>query len=669
LGAGPFGSRGSLGASGQEENHIEIFPAITHFADAITALPKELVRHFTLLKEVDAKIFAPEEDLARLVEHALNAPPPQRPPPTDPQHILGPTSAPMSAQNSLNGSVLNGHNGSVASVPDAGDVFNLANSAYDPANLPRRQIFQHCAYTMQNMLVSLDEKNHVISTAAEALNKQLARIDDVFPYVEQEVSEEARNGSLTHWAYPENRVPKTGNVSRREIASANNIAAAAQHIAADEAAARSDARKQALLAKKGKAQHVDSDFDEHHDKNKEKKLHGNTKARKAADASPAISLGITNGAATNGNPRKRQKVENKGPGGGAVMERSISAVLGNNGNATKAKVASPRETPVPETKKRVRNTATTNGQNKKRYALHPDQPSALTYSICRNTNTNVAMSPSLASSPIRNTFPEPVPTKKASPPPTNGARPAASRARQNSTQSIQEKRPPSAASNKQNGNAVGTPDITATAAVTGKSIPEVKTIMKEMASNSKGEQIFEDAEKEEPEVIGAVVVGSRKDSTAKREESETNGDVMQGIQTTTVTTTKSGRASKPSTPAIPSFPEPVRSRSSRAALETASNNNKRSHKKGAGAAAQLLAQQTTEADDSASNVQDDEEDLEVDADEPRYCYCNGISYGEMVGCDADNCEREWFHLDCVGLKVAPKSSGTLPLLFPCLISS
>jgi len=29
----------------------------------------------------------------------------------------------------------------------------------------------------------------------------------------------------------------------------------------------------------------------------------------------------------------------------------------------------------------------------------------------------------------------------------------------------------------------------------------------------------------------------------------------------------------------------------------------------------------------------------------------------MVGCDADGCEREWFHLDCVGLKVAPKGNG------------
>jgi predicted transglutaminase-like cysteine proteinase len=238
-GARPFGPRGSI-SGGLEKEDIEIFPAITHFADVITALPKELVRHFTLLKEVDAKIF---------VDAALNAPLPQRPRAVEAHHTLGPTSTPMSVQNSLNGSIINGHVGSVDSAPDAVDVYNHASMAWDPANLARRQLFQHCAYTMQNMLVSLDEKNHVISTAAEALNKQLARIDDCFPYIEREVSDEAMYGSTTHWAYPENRTGKvTGSGSRRDIAAVNHIAAAAH--AAEEIAARSDARKQAVAERK-----------------------------------------------------------------------------------------------------------------------------------------------------------------------------------------------------------------------------------------------------------------------------------------------------------------------------------------------------------------------------------------------------------------------------------
>lgn len=40
--------------------------------------------------------------------------------------------------------------------------------------------------------------------------------------------------------------------------------------------------------------------------------------------------------------------------------------------------------------------------------------------------------------------------------------------------------------------------------------------------------------------------------------------------------------------------------------------------------------------------------------EPTYCYCNQVSFGEMVGCDGDNCKREWFHLPCIGFKNPPK---------------
>lgn len=43
-------------------------------------------------------------------------------------------------------------------------------------------------------------------------------------------------------------------------------------------------------------------------------------------------------------------------------------------------------------------------------------------------------------------------------------------------------------------------------------------------------------------------------------------------------------------------------------------------------------------------------------EEPTYCYCNQVSYGEMVACDGDDCEREWFHLACVNLSAPPKGS-------------
>ncbi|KAI5821396.1 hypothetical protein BZA77DRAFT_219705, partial [Pyronema omphalodes] len=45
---------------------------------------------------------------------------------------------------------------------------------------------------------------------------------------------------------------------------------------------------------------------------------------------------------------------------------------------------------------------------------------------------------------------------------------------------------------------------------------------------------------------------------------------------------------------------------------------------------------------------------EEDEGEETYCYCDQISYGEMVACDGEDCEREWFHLECAGLTMAPK---------------
>lgn len=49
-----------------------------------------------------------------------------------------------------------------------------------------------------------------------------------------------------------------------------------------------------------------------------------------------------------------------------------------------------------------------------------------------------------------------------------------------------------------------------------------------------------------------------------------------------------------------------------------------------------------------------------DPNEPRYCVCNQVSYGEMVGCDNEKCTIEWFHYGCVGLAEAPKGKWYCP---------
>lgn len=47
-------------------------------------------------------------------------------------------------------------------------------------------------------------------------------------------------------------------------------------------------------------------------------------------------------------------------------------------------------------------------------------------------------------------------------------------------------------------------------------------------------------------------------------------------------------------------------------------------------------------------------DMPVDPNEPTYCTCHQVSYGEMIGCDNLDCPIEWFHFGCVGLTQKPK---------------
>ena len=375
------GGRDAANAGRLGDHPIDIFPAITHFADTITALPKELVRHFTLLKEVDAKLFAPEEQLFKLVAAATSAPVPELRSNNDASSIAAPTSAPMSAQNSSSGAVT-----TTQWAPSTDDPSASASGVFDPSNIPRRQLFRQTAFKIQEMLVSLEEKNHVISTANEALQRQLVRVEDVWPYLENEFSDEAKWGSSTHWAYPENRNSKASNAERARRDGAAAISAAAQALA-DEAAARSDARKQAVQAKRNqKNQHHDSDADESIGRHKgegSKKSQG-SKARKTAAAAvvgaDGVGLGTSATLSTNGNPpQKRRKVE-KTPVGGEPMERAMSSVFGNS--APKAKTSSPRGTPAPDGGPKKRKALPSgSGQAKKKYAF---SLSVLACLLCRD---------------------------------------------------------------------------------------------------------------------------------------------------------------------------------------------------------------------------------------------------------------------------------------------
>lgn len=64
-----------------------------------------------------------------------------------------------------------------------------------------------------------------------------------------------------------------------------------------------------------------------------------------------------------------------------------------------------------------------------------------------------------------------------------------------------------------------------------------------------------------------------------------------------------------------------------------------------------------EADDSASSVHvNDDGD-----DETLYCLCQKVSFGDMVGCDNDDCEYQWFHYKCVGVTEEPAGEWLCPI--------
>ena len=297
------------------------------------------------------------------------------------------------------------------------------------------------------------------------------------------------------------------------------------------------------------------------------------------------------------------------------------------------------------------------------------------------------MSPSVASSPGITSLPEPRIASRGSPAAQGpSSRQTTSRARQNSIQSISEvskvRSIPTAPLSRQTSKAAATPDLGAisTPVRTGNSNKEEERNLvndnqaakpaDDLSKSNSGESktVYEantiaipEAEKKEPErpeSSSAAFPGESK-KEAKVEEVERKSESIPPLPTTMATvTTKSGRASKPSTPALQQFQEALgRPRSSR--NNEGGGQSSKKHQKRNSTASQALAAKSIE--ESKKTASADDEDGDVDADELRYCYCNGVSYGGMVACDADGCEKEWFHLACVGLKVAPgsKSKSTI----------
>lgn len=104
----------------------------------------------------------------------------------------------------------------------------------------------------------------------------------------------------------------------------------------------------------------------------------------------------------------------------------------------------------------------------------------------------------------------------------------------------------------------------------------------------------------------------------------------------------------------------VASSSQKKAVTTKNTNNKKKRTSKTGATSS--GRQSASGHNSSRDAREDTPPQEeaIDPDEPTYCLCDQISFGEMILCDNDLCPIEWFHFSCVGLATKPKGRWYCP---------
>lgn len=652
------------GPAQEEEARQEIqhgfFPAITHFTDGLAALPKEVMRQFTLLKESEGKAFPPEQAMGQIIDKINQLPPPPLPQSQPPAQTYFGFSLTNSINGSAPGSVIDGH-APAAFQPqsDASDQPPIIDEHFHS----RREYYFHLRSAMTEMVSALDEKNVVLTAINDTLTRQLSRLEGTLPHVEKEISEEARLGSNTHWALPHMRearkvVGQANDRNRRDMQATNNLAAAAAAVHEhDIAAVRSEARREAMSQRR--RNNVDSDFDA---RQPAKRAHASNKAKRPL---PGPSTNDARGA-TKDQPVKKRRVD-KGP---AASERSMAAAINRRLNNPREPLTGFREAPG-ESRKKPR-PAQASTSSKKKYAHQSNFPDQSPTNFC---SRNLVNSPSLASSPTRGTFS--TATRRDYSPAAPSQRPT--RPRQDSNLSgrstANEHRPRNGSASYHNKTTTnGTYTSAGTANTTSKGLPEVRSGMKDVYTHNNGHQIHEqDFNNTALTMDGSSGVPSR---TLKREETEfldRNNSYperhhrasfpkfnapLQSVETADTQPMLRARNSRGNGNSISSKAPPRLISRSPAPTNTFP---RRAHEKRYTGRSSPASALTAHLEGSPSHLAASEDEgadsdmvsADADPDEPRYCFCNQTSHGFMVACDDPNCDHEWFHLDCVGLKEAP----------------
>ncbi|KAH0238555.1 hypothetical protein KCV06_g667, partial [Aureobasidium melanogenum] len=574
----------------QDPDPPGFFPAVQYFADSIAALPREVQRHITLMKEVEAKVYGPTEALKFLTSSILNKPAPlSRNQPSSPRLLS--FTAPPSATASLAGSVVNGNQPLTFDQRVQDDLESQQDEQADHA---RRSEFQSLRHVIGNMITNLDEKNVVMAEANRALAQQLARLDSVMPHIENEISEESRLGSLTHWAYQDNRTKKQTTTSqsernRRDVAATSSLAAAAAAVHdQDIAAARGEARRE--TKKTNRAQAMDSDFDDRPTKRAQ-----TGKSRKNADAEPKGSgLGIANGIATAATT-KRRKVEKAPTGGAPAMERSASGMSTVTKAARGAGNTTPRSTPAVETTKK-----------KGKPGLAPGTGAGKKRNTALNQITN---SPRLPNSSPTRFFPHAA--KFEFELDVESTALAASRKRSQ----------PSSIGRRQ------------------------QICQWQYQRTCRASSTF-DCVKQRGQ--------GKRGREALKNEDVTMEDVSTDVRPRRGSITSTPRTEAfPDLQSQPRCRQASRRERDRGNGSRGTTTSRRTEASQEADDEPAEVEMEGEGEEAGQVADEDEGEEGEDGDEPKYCYCGQGSFGEMIACDNDDCPMEWFHLGCTGLRAVP----------------
>ncbi|KAK6330136.1 hypothetical protein TWF730_004636 [Orbilia blumenaviensis] len=571
-------------------------PGLAAFTDAIEALPQETIRHFTLLREVDAKASGPEDLLRGFIKHALNPPPwPKAPDETEAE------ADPVRLSDDQPGDELSDEHA-------------------------KRSRLHQVRVLISDLLLTLDEKIHVISTASEALAKHQVRLDDAYNATTLEIDPVIRDGNPAHWAYGNSIVD--GSLNQRT--GANESIPTTVYPTESELAigsSRADGRREGTSRRYAHAP----------DQLEPKATNHTEPTGLHYENSPIIPAA------------KRRK--------GAAHSNQSNKIVAPERNTTQARSGTYSNS---HTIPPVKAQTATKSHGPQNSVSNPKQ----------STSRKRAPAPQATAtlSPTKQAFTDPRTAGGPPPPPENFIAAGPDPGKKDVSHRNPRSKPHSTKSETKAAlkidNHVKQEDKMSS--FESKSAPASKAPQEKVQQQQSGHEKQVDLDKE---------VHGRKDHSITSQETPmaiSRDAVRDGpgiapldgplagveklLQATEATEKTSSRGAGAS--AGKSAPKPL----------VASDAIKNAHPAVSKAIPSKPSKSTNESliqNDDKSTLNDAREDYEeedededegdVDADEMRYCYCNQISYGKMVACDGPGCQREWFHLPCVGLSHMPSS--------------